>query len=288
MEKLQLPVSLVELVPHRPPMLWLDQLVEFSEDWGRVVGHVPPGHLFADGTGALHPSASIELLAQAAAAHEGYRRRIGGQPVGGGFLVGIRNFALRRAPRFDEELTVTAERRWTAGPMQVTSGSVRDAEGVLAEGEMTFFVSEESVPGELQVVGARDGAAAGNRADPCTAVQALALELDSGERESGPLRVCFSPSFPAFSGHFPGFPVLPAVVEVLVGAELLSRKSPGTVLRSVRRAKFARAITPGTTVTVECRQEGPAEAGEWRIRLLVDEEVAAMVWFGIERAEKNA
>ena len=288
MGKLQLPVSLVELVPHRPPMLWLDQLVEFSEDRGRAVGHVPPGHLFADGAGALHPSASIELLAQAAAAHEGYRRRSGGQPVGGGFLVGIRNLALHRSPRCNEELTVTAERRWTAGPMQVTSGTVRDAEGVLAEGEMTFFVSEERVPVELQVAGARDGAATGERAQPCTAVQALALELDSGERESGPLGVCFGPSFPAFFGHFPGFPVLPAVVEVLAGAELLSRKVPGTVLRSVRRAKFARAITPETTVTIECQQEGPVEAGEWRIRLLVDEEVAAMLWLGVERAQTNA
>lgn len=284
MRRLQLPIPLTELVPHRPPMLWLNELVEYSDDRGRAVGTMQPDHFFADGRGVLHPSASIELIAQAAAAHEGCRRRMSGQAIGGGFLVGVRNFTLRRAPSCGEEVVVAAERRWAVGPMHMTRGSVWASGDLLAEGELTFFLSEDLAPPELRGAAGKEGPGGQGASGgplPVTSLEALAQALQPSAQDADLATIRFDASFPAFRGHFPGFPVLPAVVAVLTSAELVRLRTRGAVLGNVRRAKFSRAIMPGATVTVECQADETPEASDWQVRLLVDDGVAALILLGI-------
>lgn len=67
-------------------------------------------------------------------------------------------------------------------------------------------------------------------------------------------RYLFPESFAGFGGHFPGFPILPAIVEVgavvaLVGEERGARQR----LLSVQDAKFLNTVRPGEEVTVSCR-----------------------------------
>jgi 3-hydroxyacyl-[acyl-carrier-protein] dehydratase len=64
----------------------------------------------------------------------------------------------------------------------------------------------------------------------------------------------FAPDFAGFSGHFPGYAILPAFVQllaVLITAEEANGCSL-TVL-SVEKAKFQMEIFPGREVEVECR-----------------------------------
>jgi 3-hydroxyacyl-[acyl-carrier-protein] dehydratase len=67
-------------------------------------------------------------------------------------------------------------------------------------------------------------------------------------------RFRLDPGFPAFRGHFPGRPVLPAVVQVLL-AQLLIERVTGAPARLVRIAtgKFRRLATPGMTLEITCR-----------------------------------
>lgn len=61
----------------------------------------------------------------------------------------------------------------------------------------------------------------------------------------------FSPDFPAFEGHFPGQPVLPAVVQV-AAVRLLASKYLGKKLVPIRldRAKFKSMVGPEEPMTI--------------------------------------
>lgn len=55
--------------------------------------------------------------------------------------------------------------------------------------------------------------------------------------------------FPAFEGHFPGNPLLPAVCQMGLCAEAFSRQSgKKQEIAAVSRAKFMRPILPNSTV----------------------------------------
>lgn len=74
-------------------------------------------------------------------------------------------------------------------------------------------------------------------------------------REDGPgrleLTLCIQPGLEYFSGHFPGLPLLPGVVQVdwamRLGRELLS--ASGDFL-SLDNLKFQAMIFPGVTITL--------------------------------------
>ncbi len=68
----------------------------------------------------------------------------------------------------------------------------------------------------------------------------------------------FGENFPGFSGHFPDYPVLPAVLQTLL-AQMVAEQIAGSPLRfqSLQKAKFTRQIRPDELleVVVDCRQE---------------------------------
>jgi 3-hydroxyacyl-[acyl-carrier-protein] dehydratase len=71
----------------------------------------------------------------------------------------------------------------------------------------------------------------------------------------------FGDDFLGFQGHFPGHPILPAFVQLLLGECAVRRRSDRPwILRRVERAKFLRPIQPNEPVTV-CWQEQPQEGG---------------------------
>lgn len=87
-------------------------------------------------------------------------------------------------------------------------------------------------------------------------------ELVSGERAIGRKGVASSEDY--FADHFPGFPVVPGVVQVEALAQLAGKLVEVTVyddvgrwvwpiLSMVRKAKFRRFVRPGDTVRLEAR-----------------------------------
>jgi 3-hydroxyacyl-[acyl-carrier-protein] dehydratase len=65
----------------------------------------------------------------------------------------------------------------------------------------------------------------------------------------------FAPDFIGFSGHFPGYPVLPAflqILTVLATAEEIRRHT--VKLISIVKAKFRMEIHPGQEIEVRCRE----------------------------------
>ncbi len=79
---------------------------------------------------------------------------------------------------------------------------------------------------------------------------------------------CFNRRFVGFAGHFPEAPILPALVQVLLGQELIRRQQgEGLRVAVVRAAKFKRPLGPDEVIEVRCfRQEAP---GHFAIELRV-------------------
>jgi 3-hydroxyacyl-[acyl-carrier-protein] dehydratase len=73
------------------------------------------------------------------------------------------------------------------------------------------------------------------------------LAADSAEQ-----RFCFSEDFIGFAGHFPGYPILPAILQMLL-AQLLAEQLLGGPLQflALEKAKFTRQLRPGDEIRVK-------------------------------------
>jgi 3-hydroxyacyl-[acyl-carrier-protein] dehydratase len=75
---------------------------------------------------------------------------------------------------------------------------------------------------------------------------------------AGKQSFCFSSDFIGFSGHFPDYPILPAVLQVLL-AQLVAEAIFGQPLHvaSLNRAKFIRQLRPDEKIDVvlDCREQ---------------------------------
>ena len=75
---------------------------------------------------------------------------------------------------------------------------------------------------------------------------------------SGEQSFRFSSDFIGFSGHFPDYPILPAVLQVLL-AQLVAEAISGQSLQvvSLARAKFVRQLRPDEKIDVQldCREQ---------------------------------
>jgi len=77
--------------------------------------------------------------------------------------------------------------------------------------------------------------------------------------DSGSQQFRFDQDFVGFSGHFPGFPILPAILQTLL-AQMLAEQVLGRPVEflGLSKAKFSRQLRPGEkiTVQVEIRETG--------------------------------
>ena len=84
------------------------------------------------------------------------------------------------------------------------------------------------------------------------AIKAAALAPAQVSELAGKQSFCFNQNFIGFSGHFPGYPILPAVLQVLL-AQLLAEevvRLPLVVI-SLIRAKFIQQLRPDDQIEVQ-------------------------------------
>ena len=104
----------------------------------------------------------------------------------------------------------------------------------------------------------------------------VAGEIERGADGFFRQRYVFGADFPGFAGHFPGRPILPAVVQIMA-ATLLVEETTGQRLQStaIERAKFVLPIVPGALVEIACRRPAGADDELWEIRIDADRKAAA-------------
>jgi len=132
-----------DYLPHRPPMLLIDDIVEVTDQRAVCRATIHPDCVFAI-DGVVHPSALIEFVAQACAIHLGVRSAQGGEPPRLGLIVACREVSLGVDHlAVGDELTIVAER--VVGRTQVAAFI-----GTVTRGELRCATVELSVvAGEL-------------------------------------------------------------------------------------------------------------------------------------------
>lgn len=93
------------------------------------------------------------------------------------------------------------------------------------------------------------------------------------------------PDFIGFSGHFPEYPLVPAVVQVMMAQHTIDQAlgqafDRPTTLRQVSHAKFLAQIFPDSLVRVRVERK---DADTWHCTLLLGETKAAQ--FGLKLEE---
>lgn len=104
-----------------------------------------------------------------------------------------------------------------------------------------------------------------------TLSQSIDAATRSFDAENGTAVLHFSGDETFFRGHFPGNPVLPAMVQIAATVHLTGRML-GRDLRlvEVTRAKFTSPTGPGRDLTVEISTEAEDE-GRTRVKALIRE-----------------
>lgn len=138
--EIQLPVQAEKLLPHRPPMILVDQIIEYRQGSGVVSAVVRSGDLFVGEDGQLEAVALIELVAQSYAAIKGYDDLINQRPVQKGFLVGSRTFKVNRCPHVGEELMIEIDTTAELDSFSVIDGAIRVDDEVIAEGSVKLWL----------------------------------------------------------------------------------------------------------------------------------------------------
>ena len=138
-----LPVEAKSFIPHRPPMLFIERLLEREGD--RAVAETTlPTTGIAVCDGRLLPEYFIELIAQTAALANGYDLFCEDKTPTDGMLVGIDAFSVTGAACVGHVVRIETNKTFTFGPVNVIHGSVWDGELQLAYGEIKVWENVES------------------------------------------------------------------------------------------------------------------------------------------------
>ena len=133
-----LPAAADAFVPHAAPMRVVDRLLSVGERVADVEATIPPGHLLARADGTVDPAAYVEIIAQSAAAMNGFRAsRNCAAPEG--YLIGAQEIAVLGEARAGEPLRVHVFKSAKLGEFGVVEGSVFRGEELLATGSIKVW-----------------------------------------------------------------------------------------------------------------------------------------------------
>lgn len=135
------------LIPHRPPMLLVDEVISAEEKIGRAHAVVSADHLFLRADGTLAPETCAELVAQGFGVCEAYRRLSKGLTIkGGGYLANIRDLVYLAPARAGDELIVRTEKIDECFDTYIVQGEILRGEEKLAQATVYIFMWQGDAP----------------------------------------------------------------------------------------------------------------------------------------------
>ncbi len=107
-------------------------------------------------------------------------------------------------------------------------------------------------------------------------LQAAQGEIEVAAPDMVTGRYSFPSPFVGFSGHFPGYSVLPAFVQMLSALMVVEKwKGYRLQLVTIEKAKFHIELRPNQEITVQCREREVRESAVYEVKLNVAEGLAA-------------
>jgi len=133
-----LPLSVEEFVPHRAPMKLVDTLLSVAERRAEVETVLNENSPFLDEAGRLEPSAYMEIIAQAAAALNGFQLRNQTEKPEG-FLMGGKKIIVHGSAHLGDRLVTSLHKAHKFKDFGVIHGRIEHDGHCLAEGEITVY-----------------------------------------------------------------------------------------------------------------------------------------------------
>lgn len=138
---------LEQLLPHRPPMILIDRMIDATDAGSTCEVTIGPQTLFME-PGGVPAFVGLEYMAQAVAAYGGYKSYLAGEPMAMGFLLGIPQLKTY-CQLFDcgQTLQVQVTHVWGDNELMQFHCTIHDAltGKLLQQAELTVFK-----PGDLQ------------------------------------------------------------------------------------------------------------------------------------------
>ena len=138
-EIMTLPVDAGKLIPQRAPLKVADRLISVGERVAVVESDIAPDSLFVREDGTLDPAAYLELIAQAAAAMNGFRATRRDSPEPEGYLLGARDLEILDLAHVGDTLSVRVFKATRYGDFGIIEGKVLRGETLLAKGEIKVW-----------------------------------------------------------------------------------------------------------------------------------------------------
>ena len=142
MAKLLLPAPARQFVPHRPPMLLIEELIErdIEGNSGQAAATAPRHGLFVGPDSEICTEYFVELIAQTTAAVNGYDALQGRTVISRGFLAGIDSFRCNGGVSPGEKLIIKVKKSFEFGAVTIMEGSVYSENGrEVASGKLKLW-----------------------------------------------------------------------------------------------------------------------------------------------------
>lgn len=133
---------ILKLLPHRPPMLLIDEVIEVDAESAVVTKTFQEGDFGTRGAFVLD-SILIECVAQAVAVLNGFNAPSPPAPAARGLLVGISGFDFVARARTDIPLRISCKGTDRFGPFRLADGQVEQQGELVAKGSLKFYMAED-------------------------------------------------------------------------------------------------------------------------------------------------
>lgn len=136
--------DLSELVPHKPPLLLIHEVLAVTEQSISVLIDLSIPSVFHEDDGLVASYVGIEYISQAAAALVGYHRVRQGLDVKIGFLLGTRLYnSVSNQFDFDEKLIVQVTEEWVDDIIGVYQGQIMQGDNLFASSQIKAIMPED-------------------------------------------------------------------------------------------------------------------------------------------------
>ncbi len=143
-EILNLPVLVDNFIPQSKPMQFVDTLISLGERSATVETDIKADCPMLDEQGILSETAFVEIIAQACAAHNGFRTRHK-KDEHQGYLLGAKKVKILNQVRVGEHLKIMIHKEAKFGDFGVISGRIYRDNECVAEGEIKVYDAAKEV-----------------------------------------------------------------------------------------------------------------------------------------------
>lgn len=138
------PIPAKDILPQKPPFLFVDSLLSYEGDVTRTAFTVPQEGTLVE-NGHLTASGLLEHMAQSSAARVGYiSKYILKIPIRIGFIGAIRSGRIYRLPSSGETIETTISFVCEIGDVTMVDAIVRSGDEVIAEANLKSATGEEA------------------------------------------------------------------------------------------------------------------------------------------------